>query len=137
MDVTPTDPGVEWQTQGMEQEWSGGAHLWGKATAEGQGIDVAVPVAEAGSYRVKVYLTKSWDYGVLQLSIDGEPLGDPVDTWSPHVVLAPEVDLGVHDLAGEFTLGVRLVGTNPESRAPHYYFGIDGIVLEPIDEKTP
>ncbi|MCP3860481.1 MAG: hypothetical protein GY704_12590, partial [Phycisphaeraceae bacterium] len=109
--VSPTAPVVEWQTQGMDQSFSGGAHLWVKAVGEGQGIDVTVPVAEPGSYRVKVLLTKSWDYGVLQLSLDGQAVGDPIDTWNPSVVLAPPIDLGAHDLAGEFVLGVRVTGT--------------------------
>ena len=38
-----------------------------------------MPVAADGTYEVVVYLTKARDYGVVQFSLDGQPLGKPID----------------------------------------------------------
>ena len=51
-----------------------------------------------------------------------------VDTFSPNPVLADPLDLGVFTPKDkEITLRVEVVGTNPSSRDPRYYFGLDCI----------
>jgi len=125
------DAAEGWEVQGMPHGWSGGRHLWVRATAPGQGVELEIPVATPGRYRVQVRLTKSWDYGVLELRLNGEPVVDGVDTWAPSIQQLPPVDLGAHELDGDLRLGVVVTGSNPESRSPHHYFGVDCVVLTP------
>jgi len=69
-------------------------------------------------------LTKSWDYGMLQFLINGEPVGKAVDlvaeTVAPHETTLPPVALS----AGEHVLTVRNVGSSADGGG--CYFGIDG-----------
>ncbi len=121
-----------WQVQGMERGWSGGRHLWVRAQAPGQGVTLDLPVPAPGRYRVLAHLTKSWDYGVLELAVDGEVAATGVDTWAERIEQLPPVDLGVHELGARCAVRFAVTGSNPASRAPHHYFGIDCVVLEPV-----
>ena len=81
-----------------------------------------------------VYPTRSWDYGTLQFSIDGVAAGAPLVTFNAEAetkVGAPKpVSLGVFELAPpRARLRIAVVGTHPRSRPPHYYFGLDCVVL--------
>ncbi|RMH01484.1 MAG: DUF2961 domain-containing protein [Planctomycetota bacterium] len=123
-----------WQVQALGPDWSGGRQLWVRATAPGQRIELTVPPPAPGRYRVKVLLTRSWDYGVLAFALDGRRLADGIDTWSPDTRRLGPIDLGLHELAGPFVLGVEVTGSNPESREPGCYFGIDCVILEPAED---
>ncbi len=133
-EIANSSPGMEWEPQDVSGS-SGNRHLWVKATAEGQFFDVTIPVEKPGRNRVKVHLTKSWDYGILEFLIGDQVVGGPIDTFHGSIAKAPVLDLGEHKLDESFVLRVRIAGTNPESRFPHYYFGFDCVVLEPLDER--
>ncbi len=120
---------------GSDDSWSNMQHLWARPTKIGQSLTLNVPFAEAGSYQVVVYPTKSWDYGVLQFLVDGRRAGEPIDTFNidhPTSIGRPEAfSLGVHDLEGSsFDLTINVVGTNESTRPPHYYWGLDCVVLK-------
>ena len=89
-----------------------------------------MPVAEPGRYRVIVHLTRSYDYAILQPSVNGRPAGDPIDTYQGQCVPSGPIDLGVFDAEGPLRLRLETVGTNEKTRDPHYYFGLDAVVLE-------
>jgi len=94
-------------------------------------LELRVPVAQAGRYRLVLGLTKSWDYGIHQIMLNGQDVGDPVDLYSPQIVPL-RVELGTFDLpAGEFLLGLRCVGTNPAAKPVNYMAGLDYVLLEP------
>ena len=137
--VVDSSPGVEWEVQGMASGagWSGDQHLWVRATERGQFLDLRIPVAAPGAQRVKLHLTRSYDYGKLSFLLDGQPVGGVEDTFSEGIVKHPVVDLGVHELGESFVLRLQTAGTNPASRPPHYYFGIDCVVLEPTEGDRP
>ena len=124
-------------TQGMrefgENKWSGDAQLWGQPPKVGEFADLIVPVAADGKYHVVVYLTKARDYGVVQFSLDGKALGQPIDCFEPEKVLATgPIDLGEADLKkGDATLRVEVTGTNEKSVGLRYMFGLDCVVLNP------
>jgi hypothetical protein len=107
---------------------SRGAHLWCRATEVGARVTLAIPVERAGRYRVGAVLTESFDYGVVQLRLNGAALGEPVDTFGELQAGAVR-EFGVVTLpAGMAKLTAEVVGRNPES--PGYYFGLDCLVLE-------
>ena len=111
--------------------FSYGRHLWWTGASEGAVLELRVPVAQAGRYRLVLGLTKSWDYGIHQIMLNGQDVGDPVDLYSPQIVPL-RVELGTFDLpAGEFLLGLRCVGTNPAAKPVNYMAGLDYVLLEP------
>jgi len=77
-----------------------------------------------------VRLVTSHDYGILRLSFNGTPLGEPVDAYSS-VIDAEFVALGTVEVNSEANmLTLEAAGRNPKSAG--YRAGIDAVVLTPI-----
>lgn len=114
--------------------WSGDAQLWVRPAKVREWVDLAVPVPEDGRYRVVVYLTRARDYGKVRFSLDGKPIGGPVDGFEPNAVVSTgPIGLGEVDLKkGAGTLRVEVVGTNERSSGLRYMWGLDGIELRPV-----
>jgi hypothetical protein len=116
---------------GFGDKWSNDAHLWWIEAKPGDKLDLAVPVATAGRYKLTLHMTKARDYGIVQLWLDGAKLGEPIDLYNPDVVPTGPVKFGVHELsAGEHKLTVEIVGAN-EKAEKAYMFGLDYVKLEP------
>ena len=113
-------------------DWSGEAHLWWIDAKPGNTLDLAVPVEKAGTYRLKMQLTKAVDYGVVQLYLDSKKLGGPVDLFNNGVVATGVLDMGTHELSkGRHVLRVEITGAN-EKAVKGYMFGLDYIKLEEV-----
>jgi hypothetical protein len=114
-------------------KWSGDSQLWVRPPRKGEWVDLELPVAADGRYHVVVYLTKARDYGVLQFSLDGKPLGKPIDCFHADTVVSTgPVDLGeVEVKKGAVTLRGEVVGTNEKSDGLRYMWGLDCVVLKP------
>ncbi|MBM4034124.1 MAG: DUF2961 domain-containing protein [Planctomycetes bacterium] len=111
--------------------WSDLAHLWWTGAKPGDKLTLAFPVPADGSYKLTVQLTKARDYGIVQLSLDGQKLGGPIDLYNPEVVPTGPLDLGTHELkAGEHRLTLELTGANDKA-VKAYMAGLDYIKLEP------
>ena len=120
------------QTQDMlnfGDEWSAGAHLWWTGAQPGQKLVLAVPVEGAGKYELQAQFTKAVDYGIVQLYLNDQQLGEPIDLYNDGVIPTGKVSLGTHELArGEHKLTVEVVGAN-EKAVKAYMFGLDWIKL--------
>ncbi|HEC03348.1 MAG TPA: DUF2961 domain-containing protein, partial [Phycisphaerales bacterium] len=117
---------------GYGDKWSGETHLWWTGAKPDDMLDLEVPVRKSGTYRLKVQLTKARDYGIVQLYLDGEKLGQPIDLFNNGVVPTGVLDMGVHELdAGRHTLRIRIVGAN-EKAVKGYMFGLDYLKLEEV-----
>ncbi len=115
---------------GYSEGWSNEAHLWWTDAKPGNVLELAVPVAKAGSYRLKMQLTKAIDYGIVQLYLDGKKLGDPIDLFNDGVIATGALDMGTHDLSqGRHTLKVEIIGANDKA-VKSYMFGLDYVKLE-------
>lgn len=105
--------------------------LFWMPTDEKAVLTLKVPIAKAGKYEVIVKCTSSWDYGIYQMSVNGNPVGKKVDLYTADVVSAPPMNLGVLDLPeGTFDLKFKCVGKNPESKG--VFFGLEEIELTPV-----
>ncbi len=98
-------------------------------------FSLAVPVKEAGKYTVKIHYVRAVEYGIVQLSVNGEPAGDSVDTylrtddltrpvWPPKEFVFHGVSLKAGLNVFQFSINSK----NPESDG--YKMGIDCLVLE-------
>ncbi len=123
--------GCEYRIQDLWERWSGGHHLWVQPCRKGGKVDIGLYVPRGGKYRVVVRLTTSWDYAVVRVSLDGKPLGKPIDCYTPEVRQTPEIDLGVVELnAGEHVLRLEAVGKNAKSIG--YSMGLDWVALRAV-----
>jgi len=128
---TAGNPQVQ-DMSGYEGQWSGDSHLWWTEAKPGDKLDLAVPVAQAGKYTVRMQCTKAVDYGIVQLSLDGRKLGGPIDLFNNGVVPLGPILFGEQTLtAGEHKLTVEIVGANDKA-AKSYMFGLDYVKLEPV-----
>ena len=112
--------------------WSDQSHLWWIDGKPGDQLTVEVPVKEGGQYKLIVQLTKARDYGIVQLSLDGEKLGQPFDLYNPQVVPTGPLDLGVRDLKkGSHRLTLEITGAN-EKAIKRFMAGLDYVKLERV-----
>jgi hypothetical protein len=104
--------------------------------AGGEGsFSLAVPVAEAGTYRVKVHYVRARDYGRVQLAVNGAAVGGPVDTYLERDDLVRPIwppreyrFSGIHLRRGENVFTFSVADKNPASRG--FKVGLDCLVLE-------
>jgi len=115
---------------GYSGDWSNESHLWWTGAKPGDTLELAVPVEKAGTYKLKMQLTKAVDYGIVQLSLDSKKLGEPIDLFHRGVIATGALDMGTHELSqGQHVLRIEIVGAN-EKAVKSYMFGLDYVKLE-------
>ncbi|MFO0981601.1 MAG: glycoside hydrolase family 172 protein [Planctomycetota bacterium] len=114
---------------GFGDAWSGAEHLWWTQAQPGDRLELALPVVEAGRYRIVAQLTRARDYGIVQVSLDGKPLGAPLDLYHDGVIPTGELELGQLELAAEqHTLAIEVTGANAAAEKA-YMVGLDYVRL--------
>lgn len=116
-------------SQYLGPAWSGEHHLiWGDHSGAGNTLSLSVPLVESGTYTVTGAFTMAADFGTVQLYFNDQPLGQPLDFYSPTLQRSQELLLGeVHLDKGNNVLKVEVVGKN--ERSANYLFGLDYIRL--------
>ncbi|MEN8175612.1 MAG: hypothetical protein ABFS23_07605 [Pseudomonadota bacterium] len=126
---------TEQDTSGFpEGQWTGNQQLFVATKAAGQSLSLGIPARDPGSYHLTGYFTKSYDYGTLQIFVNDEKTGAPVDLWSYSIESTGPVPLGVVRLTGEDdVIRIEVEGKNEKASAPYYQFGLDGFVFRAED----
>lgn len=113
--------------------WRGADQAWWTGTGPGDRLVLDLPVKEAGKFRLGLNLTRSWDYGIVQVTLDGKKVGEPQDLFSSKVEPLG-VDLGIQELAaGAHQIGFEIVGCNENAGGAKYMAGIDSVTLAPVN----
>ena len=111
--------------------WSDDAQLLWRVGEVGQKVEVSFDAPRAGRYQIVVRTTQAPDFGIVQFSVDGQNLGQPVDCYGAKVAPAPAVTLGTVDLtAGPHALGMECLGKNDAGTG--IAIGLDYIKLLPV-----
>ena len=130
--VTGHSDGLEVEVQDTRPfpgQWSRNAHLLGKARNVGDFVEIQIP-ASAGRHRVTLHATRAADYGLLRLTINGQPTRQDFDGYAPNVMPSGAVDLGAFDTQdGRLVLRAEVIGANPKAVGAKYFFGLDCVVL--------
>jgi hypothetical protein len=78
-----------------------------------------------------LHATRASDYGILRFTVNGKPVEMPLDGYAAKPAPTGPINLGVHERKdGKFILRAEVVGTNPASTGPKYFFGLDAVLLE-------
>ncbi|MEV7603558.1 ricin-type beta-trefoil lectin domain protein, partial [Kitasatospora sp. NPDC089797] len=110
--------------------WSGGAQLGIRGTTVGAFDSMRVSVPEEGDYVLSGQLTKNSDHGVVQWAVDGQNVGQPVDTYSATAAVSPfTVGQSVHLARGDHEVKLTLVDTNTASGGERFHAGVDTVTL--------
>ena len=113
-------------------KWRNDEQLWWTGAGPGDRLILGLETKEAGQYKLIIRFTKAKDYSMVQLYLDDNKLGEPIDLYNPEVVLSEPMELGTHELtAGTHKLTFVITGANPEA-IKSYLVGIDYITLEKI-----
>jgi hypothetical protein len=114
-------------------QWTGNRQLFVAARAQGDALTLQLPSRDPGVYDLTLYLSKSYDYGIVQVSVNGERVGQPLDLWAWGVEATGPVRLGTVRLRGDGdVIEFEVTGKNEQATSPFYQFGVDGVVLKPV-----
>lgn len=115
--------------------WSEERHLWIQAKGPGEFVELEIPAT--GPVNVKIYGTRSWDYGIVRFSLNGKHAGQDVDMFNAKertVVSTGPIDLGTATpVDGKIVLRAEVVGGNPKAEGTKAFFGLDCVVLTPAN----
>ncbi|MBT3286042.1 MAG: hypothetical protein HN380_01755 [Victivallales bacterium] len=86
------------------------------AAKNGDAMVFTLPVKKEGTYELLADFVTYPGYGIFQLSVDGKPLGQPFDGYTPELDESEPVSFGQTQLAaGPHQIELRLVGKNPKA----------------------
>lgn len=113
-------------------KWSGNSQLWWTGGKPGDKLTLTLP-EHTGTADLEVVLTCARDYGIVQLSLDDEALGKPIDLYNPNVITTGVLTFSKLDLKpGPHTLAVQIAGANPKAEKG-YMFALDYVKLKPAE----
>ena len=143
MTITGKSLGVQTEVQsgGLKSgKWSGGKQLLVQAKKIGDFVELEIPVSDNRPRKVTLYATKSYDFGIVQFSVNGEvaavPPGPkvytPTDLYNVDPVASGPIELGLCEpYNGKFVLRAEVVGSKAPGKDGRFYFGLDCVVVEP------
>jgi len=112
--------------------WSEGRQLFCRSQAGPQSVRVRLQVEQGGLQRLELYATRAPDYGILEVTLDGVPLGGAYDAWAPAVLASGAIPLGEVRLeAGSHELTFVTRAKNAASTG--FHLGVDALVMLLVD----
>lgn len=112
--------------------WSNGAQLWWTGGRVGDKLTLDLP-AFTGTVDVDVVLTIARDYGIVQLSLDDQKLGGPIDLFHPEVITTGVLSFPKLEVTGnKHSLTMQIVGANPKAQKS-YMAAVDYVRIKKSD----
>ncbi len=113
-------------------QWSGTSHLWWTNGSPGDKLTIELPEF-TGTVDLDLVMTCAVDYGIVQLSLDDQPLGEPIDLYETQVVTTGLISFPKISVRGrKHTLGVQILGMNPAG-VEGYMFALDYLRINKSD----
>jgi len=121
------------------ESWSGRsdkAHLQWRDAAHGNTLDLALPVSKTRRYRIWTQLVQAVDHGIVQLSLNGTPVGSPINLYHNGMVPTGALNQGVHMLnQGDHVLRIEMISED-EKFENKIGCGLDYVWLEPLEDNA-
>ncbi len=131
MQIVAKSDGVEAAPQDLKKgkgKWSGSSHLLVRDSKVGDFVELRFPAQGAVVGKLVLHVTKSDNFGILRVSVNGQPAGVEIDLYAARPVPFGPIDLGlVAPIDGAYVLRAEVVGKNPKSKGT--FFGIDGLTV--------
>ena len=109
-----------------DDQWSGDSQLWWLGARPGAKLTLELNAFQDVS-AIELALTRARDYGIVQIELDGQPLGPPIDCYDTQVVTTGTLTFYTPALTkGKHELSFAMLGANPLA-AKQYLFGLDFI----------
>jgi hypothetical protein len=106
--------------------WSGNSQVWWTGGQPGDRLELEITAERSQEYTLELVMTRARDYGIVQLSLDSQKLGAPLDLYNaPEVITTGVISFDNLVLSsGPHRLQVEIIGANPQA-VPAYMFGLD------------
>ncbi|MCY2988065.1 MAG: DUF2961 domain-containing protein, partial [Planctomycetota bacterium] len=135
-DLKPTahSPGLNWHSQRPAEvfnprQWSRGSHLFVAAKQPGDFIEFTLTERFQPS-RLRLYVTKSFDFGIVRIAVNSRVVADRVDLYSEQpTVVAMELGL-CEPRNNALVIRFELVEPNPRSRGAKTWMGFDCLLVQ-------
>lgn len=101
--------------------------LYKPERAEGAWLELPFAVRKKEPLRLLLRMTKSYDFGRYQATLNGVKVGEPMDFYSPEIDSAEFHLLDFWPEPGRYTLRLECVGKNPRSEG--HYLGAESVRL--------
>lgn len=126
----------EVRTQSMKSfsadRWSDNAQLWWTGGRPGDSLTCELPPF-TGTVDLDIVLTCAPDYAIVQLSLDDQELGDPIDLYDSQVVTTGELSFPKVVTQGrKHTLSLQIVGANAAAQKA-YMAAVDFVRVKRSD----
>ena len=105
--------------------FSDDAHLWWRNVKTGDVLELEFPSSVVGDHDLILNLTQSYDYGIVNISVNGKVLEEKLDLYFPEVKPLGERSYSKVPLKALNELRVEIVGTNPKAHPKNHMFGMD------------
>jgi hypothetical protein len=106
------------------------------ATRPGDSMSFTLAVETTGTYELLADFVLFPRYGIVQVSVDGTPVGPAFDAYAPEFDVSGPVSIGeVLLTAGKHEVGVAVTGRNP--RADGYLVSVRTFRLRPVPDAEP
>ncbi len=113
--------------------WSGGEQLWVQGRKSGDFVELEIPAPGDAARKLQVYATRSWDYGIVRFSVNGQKAGQDVDLFNEKgrdVANTGPIELGTFQPRdGRFVLRAEVVDSNAKSEGTRSFFGLDCVTV--------
>lgn len=110
--------------------FSGGAHYFVPGRRVGDFVEFTIP-EQYQPRRLILHLVRSHDFGIVQVSVNGQKMGEPIDLHEADPATMVPVDVGeVAPEGNVLTIRVQLVGKNPDAVGAGTLFGLDCLELK-------
>ena len=104
-----------------------------KGTLIGDVVELSFPAPTPVAKKLVLYATKSYDFGILRFSINGQVAGAEVDLYAAAPTPSGPIKLGVFVPAdGAYILRAEVVGKNPNSKGA--LFALDCVSLSTAEK---
>lgn len=112
--------------------WSNSSQMWWTGGKPGDTLTFELPPF-TGTVDIEVVLTCAVDYGIVQLSLDDQPLGTPVDLFESQVITTGVLSFpGIAVEGNRHTLNVQIAGANRRAKKA-YMFALDYLRIRKAD----
>jgi hypothetical protein len=113
--------------------WSRDSQLWWRNAETGSELITKFILNQTGKFKVSAQLTKAVDYGIIQISINGIPVGSKFDGYIENEVKPVQIELGTYVLSeGENILSIKILGANKNAKTGNMS-GIDWLQFSKIN----
>ncbi len=110
---------------------------WYSTAAPEDTVHIPLYLKRAGEFEIQAQFARSSDFGVVEVSLNGEVVIPELNLYAPTAASTGLLPLGTHVLGENNSIQIKITGTDPDSRAPHYQCALDGLSLTQVSASSP